>query len=120
MLLEVRRPRAALRAFEKALHALGDAIDQPGAWQPLRAAGWDARVQAARCAVLCAEGSAYSGRGARLTHEAVTLAAPALFPEARERLRLALVAAPGHPMLLELLSRAGGLPAESASASSSR
>ena len=129
MLVEAGRPRAALRRYELALSRVAPA-DVEGAWPQLRAAAWDARVQAALCAVLCAERtqdlraaaaaaaaaaasagggdggtSAPRGRGA-----AAASAAEALLPEARERLRVAIDAAPGHKPLLQLLERAGGLP----------
>jgi tetratricopeptide (TPR) repeat protein len=45
------RTRAALRWFEVALARIGDSDLQTNSWEPLRLAGYDARVKAAQCAI---------------------------------------------------------------------
>ncbi|GMI03078.1 hypothetical protein TrRE_jg4601 [Triparma retinervis] len=57
-LMAQKRPRAALRRFDKALSAIGDRDLLDGAWMPLKALTWNARVSAATCALLCAEAEA--------------------------------------------------------------
>ena len=46
------RTRAALRWFEISLLRIGESDLQPNAWEPLQAAGYDARVKAAECAIV--------------------------------------------------------------------
>ena len=46
------RTRAALRWFEISLSRIGESDLQPNAWAPLQAAGYDARVKAAQCAIV--------------------------------------------------------------------
>ena len=97
LLLEDRRPRAALRAYETALRHIGDR-DVDGAWLPLRADAWNAKVQAARCAVLCCD--AYGAPPAwRRAH----------LPAAIDRLDSATAAAPGDPRLGPLRAYAADL-----------
>lgn len=44
-LMSQKRPRAALRRFDRALKAIGDR-DVHGGWIPLKSLTWDARVSA--------------------------------------------------------------------------
>ena len=97
LLLEDRRPRAALRAYESALADL-DGRDGDGAWLPLRADAWDARVMAARCAVLCCDAE-HAGDAWRRAH----------LPAALDRLRAARAAAPDDPRLAPLEAHAADL-----------
>ena len=54
LLMEERRPRAALRVFDIALDDVIQDSDlkQPNTWRSLRAMAWEARSLAARCAVM--------------------------------------------------------------------
>ena len=106
-LLSASRPRAALRHLDLALERIGDKDLLPGAWTPLRAMAWEIRVQAGRCACLCAEKEAS-------TMGVIGDNSPSDFrpftqrhlPVAIERLRMALAAAPGHGPLQSMLNRA--------------
>jgi tetratricopeptide (TPR) repeat protein len=101
ILMSKNRPRAALRNLELALERIGDKDLAPDAWTPLRAMAWELRVQAGRCACLCAEREAITtGNGSTLRWTRTHL------PVAIERLRLALQAAPGHQPLQGMLARA--------------
>lgn len=105
MLTELRRPRAALRRFDEVLSRMNDADLREGAWTPLKAEGWEARLWAARCAVLCAEAVSRGG-GAKGKHNDWSLRK---LPEALERISVALRAAPTDDRLLWLQKRAGEL-----------
>jgi hypothetical protein len=61
-------------------------------WMPLRAAGWDARVKAAKCAIMCSARSPLLGA--------------MYLPKAMDWIEIALMAAPEHPMLRGMLSTA--------------
>lgn len=101
MLLSSRRAQEALQAFDKALLQIDNRDQVEGAWLPLKATAYDARVRAAQCAVICAEEEA-AVQGSTKTRPF----ALARLPEAAQRLRLALIAAPGNEALLGLMSRA--------------
>jgi hypothetical protein len=55
LLLQARRPRAALRRLDTLLAHLGDVDLKEGAWMPLRSQGWEARMLATQCAIHCAQ-----------------------------------------------------------------
>ena len=100
MHLAVRRPRAALRRLEAVLAKISERDLQEDAWMPLKASAWDARVTAARCAMLCAEYEANKAvDGPRpWTREQL--------PVAIERIRVSIAAAPQDGRLHGLLGRA--------------
>lgn len=100
MHLAARRPRAALRRLEVVLSNIGDRDLRDNAWMPLKASAWDARVTAARSAMLCAEYEASkAGDGPRPW-------AKRHLPTAIDRLRTSIAAAPQDGRLHELLGRA--------------
>mmetsp|Transcript_34471 Transcript_34471/g.75444 ORF Transcript_34471/g.75444 Transcript_34471/m.75444 type:complete len:496 (-) Transcript_34471:137-1624(-) len=98
MHLAARRPRAALRRLDTVLSNIADADLRDGAWMPLKAAAWDARVTAARCAMLCAEYEAtkYGPRNF----------SKGRLPVAIDRLHASIKAAPQDDRLRGLLARA--------------
>lgn len=55
MFLMKRKPRAALRRFDAVLNEIDNKDLVDGAFLALKAQGWDARICAVRCALLCAE-----------------------------------------------------------------
>jgi hypothetical protein len=102
MLEAKRKPRAALRRFDQVLSDIDDKDLLDGAWMPLKALAWDARVCAGRCALLCAEEEAgqwnWSIRERTWTKRHL--------PRAIDRLRTALMAAPGDEYMHSMLERA--------------
>jgi len=100
MHLAVRRPRAALRRLDAVLAKISERDLREDAWMPLKASAWDARVTAARCAMLCAEYEANkAGNGPRpWSRERL--------PVAIERLRASIASAPQDGRLHGLLGRA--------------
>lgn len=100
MHLAARRPRAALRRLDALLSNIADRDLRDDAWMPLKASAWDARVTAARSAMLCAEYEASkAGDGPRpwTTQH---------LPTAIDRLRTSIAAAPKDGRLHGLLGRA--------------
>jgi tetratricopeptide (TPR) repeat protein len=109
MHLASRRPRAALRRFDTMLANVADRDLRDDAWVPLKASAWDARVTAARSAMLCAEFEANRpGNDPRpwSKHH---------LPIAIDRLRTSIAAAPQDGRLHELLERAEELLQEAES-----
>ena len=100
-LVSQRRPRAALRRLDLALDRIQDRDLRPDAWQTVRAQTWDLRVQAARCACLCAERDM-----ARHDNEMDRAWTRKHLPPAIKRLSVALAAARNHEPLQAMLRRA--------------
>jgi tetratricopeptide (TPR) repeat protein len=55
MMLAGGKPRAALRRFQAVLEWMDNRDRMQGAWMPLRAMGWDARVYGAHSAIICVQ-----------------------------------------------------------------
>ena len=107
MMLEGRRPRAALRRYDQVLDSIGDRDMVEGTWMPLKALGWEARVSAARACMLCAEFEAErAAERAPPFREGERPWTLERMPKAIERLEMALMAAPGDEGLQGLLARA--------------
>ena len=101
MLLEqLNRPRAALRWFENALDRIGESDLKDGAWIPLRAAGWNVRVNAAKAALICSTKSRAFGAQ--------------YIPRAIQWIETCFLAAPDHPMLHGMLITAKRMQEENA------
>eukprot|EP00980_Cylindrotheca_fusiformis_P009513 scaffold2077_cov119-Cylindrotheca_fusiformis.AAC.16 len=98
-LLSCSRPRAALRRLDRALEQINDKDLLPGSWTPLRALAWEIRIQAGRCACLCAEREL-------LTASTDLPWSRKHLPLAIERMRIALDAAPQHEPLQQMIGRA--------------
>jgi len=100
-----RKPRAALRRFDSVLSLIEDKDLLNGAWMPLKALAWDARVSAGRCALLCAEYEAsrfnwsVRERSWTKTH----------LPQAIKRFETALIAVPNDGYIASMLQRANEL-----------
>lgn len=102
MLEEQRKHLEALQYFDQVISHIGnkDLID--GSWLPLKAVGWNARVSAARCALICAEQEV----------EQCDLSTPErtwtkrYLPEAIDRLRTALIPVPENEYIQSMLGRA--------------
>ena len=106
MHLAARRPRAALRRLDTVLSNIADRDLRDNAWMPLKASAWDARVTAARSAMLCAEYEASkAGDGPRPWTKKH-------LPFAIDRLRTSNAAAPQDGRLHGLLRRAEELMQE--------
>lgn len=103
MLLSSGQPQEALRAFDEALLQIDNRDQVEGAWLPLKATAWDARVHAAQCAVVCAIEEAACDSVQESTKKRPF--ALLRLPEAIQRLHVALIAAPGNGHLLGLLSK---------------
>lgn len=103
-----RRARAALRRYEQVLSDVDNKDMLAGAWMPLKASTWDARVSAGRCALLCAEDEAgrihWSDRERSWTKTHL--------PEAIKRFRTSLLAVPGDGYIQSMLARAEELLTE--------
>jgi tetratricopeptide (TPR) repeat protein len=103
LLLQAKRPRAAIRVLDKLLEHLGDSdIVNGDDWKPLRAQGWEARKLAASCAIhLC--------QRRPLSYSSL------LLPTAIRRLDICLAAtpSPAPPFLLEMLEVANELHLQS-------
>jgi tetratricopeptide (TPR) repeat protein len=100
ILLEKQRPRAALRRFALALDRINDRDLYSGAWMPLRALGFDARLYGAHCTLVCAEREGRMSRGTKSDF------ARAKLPEAIQWGETALLASPQDERLMGLLARA--------------
>ena len=83
LLLQARRPRAALRRLDSLLTTIGETDLKENAWMPLRAQAWEARMMATQCAIHCAQ-----NRPAVYKH---------MLPTAIERLTLCLESSPSPP-----------------------
>ncbi|KAL1525112.1 hypothetical protein AB1Y20_019984 [Prymnesium parvum] len=90
LLLESSRPRAALRAYERAIALSVDPDDDDG---------WDAAVNSALCALMLAERDASRNAGPARTRWQQQMA------QARARIWLALVSVPSDRRLHALLAR---------------
>ena len=55
LLLQAKRPRAALRRLESLLACIGEKDLKENAWMPLQAQAWEARIMAVQCAIYCAQ-----------------------------------------------------------------
>jgi hypothetical protein len=55
LLLQARRPRAALRRLDSLLTTIGNKDLMEDAWMPLRAQAWEARMMATQCAIHCVQ-----------------------------------------------------------------
>lgn len=106
-----RRPRAALRRFEKVLKYIDGMDLLDGTWMPMKAVAWDARVSAGRCALLCAELESTKGKWT----DRERLWSQRHLPIAIERFRTALMAAPGDGYINSMLERAEELLMEASS-----
>jgi tetratricopeptide (TPR) repeat protein len=95
LLLEVKRPRAALRRLDKLLTQLSGADLSENAWRPLRALGWEARYRAASCAIQCAL------QNPQLSSQ--------FLPGAIQRIEVCLESAPNHPILQDMMGQAIGM-----------
>ena len=98
-LVSLSRPRSALRRLERALDQIADQDLNPEAWTPFKALAWETRVQAGRCACLCAE------KELSLGTKDLTWSRSHL-PEAIQRMQIALRVAPGHEPLQGMIDRA--------------
>lgn len=96
LLMEKRRPRAALRRLDQALERINDRDLQDRAQLSLKSLAYATRRDAARCALLCAE-YLYSKK-----EETWSLGH---LPTAISRLHTCLAAAPNEPTLLGMLDR---------------
>ena len=95
------RPRAALRRFDAVLDYLQDRDLKNDAWIPHRAAGWDARVNGARAALLC---SRYA-----LQHGKTSFDSQFHLHRAVQRLNIATLAVPEDENLQNMLHMAKAL-----------
>ncbi|VEU33667.1 unnamed protein product [Pseudo-nitzschia multistriata] len=122
LLVDRRRPRAALRRFDTVLERIGDRdLDPSGPAQlSQKSLAYGARRDAARCALVCAdhlyrsqvaeqEAEASPPTQSTSTWELWTLRH---LPTAIQRLKTCLAAAPNEPTLLGMLNRAEFLLAE--------
>lgn len=101
MMLDKRRPRAALRRFDRVLEYLNDCdLHENVGWMPLKAQGWDARVHGSRAAIICVQ----EARRADLDFDCEMHLRRAI-----ERLEIALAAVPGDERILDMLARANEL-----------
>jgi len=102
MLLEEGKPDEALVKFELALERMQDKDLLEEACVPLRADGYNARFNAAYCALLCADREATNDADARnnrkfgLNQLTITI----------ERIRSCIAAAPGNGQLHSMMARA--------------
>lgn len=100
LLIDRRRPRAALRRLDLVLRGIGDRDLQPEAQLSLKSLGYGARRDAARCALICADHL--------FSQENVSFSSWTLekLPASISRLKTCLAAAPNEPTLLGMLDRA--------------
>jgi tetratricopeptide (TPR) repeat protein len=91
LLLQARRPRAALRRLDKLLMIIDNDDLKENAWMPLRAQAWEARMLATQCAIHCAQ-----NRPSEYQH---------ILPIAMERLSICLQSSPVPPLqhLLDMM-----------------
>lgn len=100
-----KKPRAALRRFDSVLSVIEDKDLLNGAWMPLKALAWDARVSAGRCALLCAE---YEAARFRWSERERSWTKTHL-PQAIKRFETALIAVPNDGYIASMLQRANEL-----------
>jgi len=122
LLIDKKRPRAALRRFDLILERIGDRdLDPNGPSQmSLKSLAYGARRDAARCALICADHlyRSQQQKQEQQQHEQQTSSsswAPWTsrhLPTAINRLKICLMAAPNEPTLLGMLDRAEFLLAE--------
>ena len=98
LLIDQRRPRAALRRLDKVLKRINDHDLCKDAQLSLKSLAYGARRDAARCALLCAD---HLHR-----REGSLMWAARHLPAAISRLNTCLAAAPNEPTLLGMLGRA--------------
>ncbi len=100
LLIDRRRPRAALRRLDIALQDIGDRDLKPEAQLSLKSLGYGARRDAARCSLVCADHL--------YTQEKASFSSWALekLPTSISRIQTCLAAAPNEPTLLGMLDRA--------------
>jgi tetratricopeptide (TPR) repeat protein len=107
VLVEQRRPRAALRRFDTVLERINSRDLEPDAMMSLKSLAWAARRDAARCALICAD---------QLARKPPALLDHAWsrhhLPVAIERMKTCLVAAPSEPNLNGMLDHAEFLLAQ--------
>jgi len=126
--LSQRQAFKAFVCFDLVLSRIQNSDLKKDAWTPLKAAGWDARVHAGRCAVICAEEEAMNNTIQDYCHDSnenngnviidvkndvageisrgSLLFTRAYLPEAIQRINIALHAAPQDTRLIGLLARA--------------
>ena len=97
ILMDQRRPRAALRRFDWVLERIEERDLREDAMMTLKSLAWAARRDAARCALLCAEHDMKSPSRSWTLHHV---------PKAVDRIKTALIAAPNEPNLMGMLKRA--------------
>jgi tetratricopeptide (TPR) repeat protein len=103
MMLSSGKPRAALRRFESVLEWMDNRDRMQGAWMPLRAMGWDARVYGAHSAIICVQEAKKVG---------ATFSPSTYLPRAIDWLNVAREAAPEDPRVLGALAKAEELLSE--------
>lgn len=109
VLVDQRRPRAALRRFETVLERINGRDLEADAMMSLKGLAWAARRDAARCALICADRLCQDSDG--LVHHNAWRGRH--LPVALERIRTCLAAAPNEPNLLGMLDHAMFLLAQS-------
>ena len=108
IMMDQRRPRAALRRFDRVLDRIDDRDLHPDAMMSLKSLAWAARRDAARCALLCAE---HDAKQQPLADRRTSWTCQHL-PVAIQRLQTSLIPAPNDPNLRGMLQRAEHLLAE--------
>ena len=111
ILIESRRPRAALRRFNLVLERINNRDLQPDSQMSLKGLAFGARRDAARCALLCAQ---YNYEKQQQQKQQQNDDDPMMMMEwnrvhlavAIDRMKTCLNAAPNEPNLLEMLDRA--------------
>ena len=106
LLLKHRKPRAALRRFDRVLDRIGTRDLLPEAQMSLRARAYGARRDAARSALLCADHLYRRDELDSTTESASSSWILRHLPIAIDRMNLCLAAAPNEPTLLGMLERA--------------
>ncbi len=104
LLIDRKRPRAALRRLDQALEQINDRDLSEESQMSLKALAYGCRRDAARCALLCAD-YLYQQNGN-------TSWSKGHLPAAISRIETCLVAAPNEPTLLAMLDRAEFLVVE--------
>ena len=100
LLIDRRRPRAALRRLDLVLQDIGDRDLKPEAQLSLKSLAYGARRDAARCALICAD-HLFSQEKASFSSWASEH-----LPASISRIKTCLAAAPNEPTLLGMLDRA--------------
>jgi len=103
MMLAGGRPRAALRRFDAVLDYLNDCDLERNAWMPLKAMGWDARVDGSHAAILCVHEAKKAG---------IDFDSSMYLKRAIDRLNVALSAVQGDGRILGMLAHAEHLLSE--------